>query len=382
MRFPSKFIGLLVILLCSCRAAGPAGNFGQTLSQESLNSLLSPAQGQYYHFDRYVQRMLHVDAVAETLQVSDALGASFKESYWVPSETGAYAFLIEGRNVRIKNQIDEPARDVLRLGDDLVSYAVAPTDGVYAWIDTNLSIALLQLDDQGQTLGQWTGGPLLPSGQRFAAGEMLSGGRMLLSLDSHELILVDCLASIQAKAWVFSKLSFANQTVKWVGRISSQPDRVLLWTNTGYLLYDVKTQTTVATIALTESQVGLFSSKLGQPHLGFQDLSKGTLSLVYPEGDKLMTVSLPETLGEPVASFFNGTTLLVQTAQHKVLKIRVSDALVAATLSFKSEARLGLGEDKVVAVYDSPLGYITIQRFDSDEVTVLKGFNRPYVQRP
>jgi hypothetical protein len=337
---------------------------------------MSPASGRFYAYDTFTRSMIYLDSKTPSLSFSDELGESFQESFWLPAEDQSYAFVLEGREVRLKQPITTPAEDLFRLGDNIVSYAALPSEGLFAFVDANFSISLVQLSTEGEPLQQWVGGPLLPSGQRITVGDMLPGGRLLLGLDTKELVLVDCLASLQAKTWIYETLPALSERILWVAPVRGQADRALIELSSTYLVYDVSTKSVVSTLGLEFSKSSLFASKRGSAHLGYKDLSKGTMTLVYPKGDGFAMLPLPASLGDPLSSYLTETYLLAQSSKEKAVRIRLSDALVEATLEVGKEARVGLSEDAVAAVYESPLGYIEIHRFDTKEPIVFKGFNR------
>ena len=78
-----------------------------------------------------------------------------------------------------------------------------------------------------------------------------------------------------------------------------------------------------------------------------------------------------------------GYMLLIRQSSREIqyYRIRLSDGLVESRVDVLSYDKVGFTSEKVIVFQDSPLGYIELIDFESEEKETLSGFNLEFLQQ-
>lgn len=373
-----SFITSILLFMACSSGSGPGTTIGQVIDQfdpQFMESVEVDGSQRFFAYDRYAKRLNFVDAGTQELSFSPILGDRGPERYWISGPQGRSLIDLSGKNVDVR--IGDSSTPVFALAGSIVAYTQDPEQGYFVFVDEFFSIAILQLGNDGSVLKKWIGGSILDGSFRILAGEIISGGKLVLATTQAKLIMVDLAETLRSQAWSFQTLGENQSNVSWMGRIGQRSDRVLSYDGQDIRLINLN-DASVLDIMRIGSKVNV--SKRGLSHIGFVNTS-GLPAIVYSQdGETLKVFVSPVAEDQAIFSYLQADSLVALSAKNKVYKLRLSDGLVEKSLDVDISGQIGLGVNALVVVRDSPLGSIEMIKLDQGESTTRSNFNLSVLQ--
>jgi hypothetical protein len=269
------------------------------------------------------------------------------------------------------------------------SVAYNPYTRVMVMQDDLSSVGILKFAENGAITKSWLGGPQIESNESIVAGDLDRSGRLVLSLTSGSISVVDIDQTLEKQSWQASTFSPDLGVIKWIAPLANQEDLVMVASATKIAVLNVATKTVLESKDLNTDAQYIKKSKAGRPHIYTRRTTgvelylpnlAGTIEVETIRVDRLSNLSMDD-LEQSYLDIDAGTitTLFSPARQSKsILRLRLSDGLVSVEKSLEVEGDASLNAAKLFVNYDDPLGACELHHLDSSEVKSLKGYNFDY----
>ena len=382
----------LCISLWRCGSSSPvpgSDQIGDSLSFVTSSYVQGPAGSDLvYAYDHYVQRFHQFDLSTPAIMASFSVRES-KTHHILSSASGAYLVDVSEEHVDLVVPGQASQTDVLHLSGKPATSAAIPSEGIYVIVDELKSIGCLLVDDNGTVTGSFVGGAKLGALDTVLAGDLLPGGKLVVSLSDQSFAIIDVKQSVTQQQWVFDTMPGVSETIDWVSRIPDASNRFVATTATQIVVMDISTQTVVSQTALDKTLVARFRN--AQPHLYASDGTNLFLYTIDPAGQvssQILAGSITAVSDSTLDQDRSHITIVQQDlspdelgfAYPKIFRIRLSDSLVVSKKDPIGRSRVGITSNYMLFQYESALGFAERYAFDTDATAhVMEGFNIPYL---
>jgi hypothetical protein len=308
---------------------------------------------------------------------------------WFAGPQAGFFFDVEGKSLYRQIRGSSVRENIFSLAGTIMSVASSTDTGLYAFVDEYFSIGMTKIDETGNIMGSWIGGPVFAEGLGVVAGEMLDDGTLLLAAENGSLVKADVNESIRTQSWKYTVLNLIFDHPFWLGNIEGRSDRALIFDNKGLHLVNLANETIIQTMPTPQKDL-VYTSKRGDDHIAFYDAATDKVNFITAVTGESFTVTTPkiplQDLNGTVSggirqSFCKDGHMVFATTNRKVIKVALADSRVVQSIALPKEALLGLSLDFIAAMYDSPLGYVELIRLSDEHTEIVKGFNRATLQR-
>lgn len=352
-------------------------------------------------FDETTRRIHQFDLSSFAFQRSFAVQYADQKHYLLYGDTSDYVVDLSKKHFSIfDSNGSENKRPVKLIGEPL-SAAFRPDQNLLVVYDDVFNVGMIKLREDGSVEKSWTGGSLISGEASIRCGDLLTDGRLVLALSDRNLAIVDVTGSIDQKQWVKTIIpSNLAKQISWIAPVPDSNDQILALTVDEIALISLSTQTVLDSYPVSGMTVEKYS-KAKDAHVILRSVTDGgiTMKMVYAEASHVKSRALPKQERSLIHSFLDisrdewtyveasvasnyliGYNDLDQArVQRKMKKYRLSDMAGLENKDLPDRAQLHLSSSYIFALFPSELGYAARYSTESDDVKIVKLFNRKYL---
>lgn len=330
------------------------------------------------------------------------LPLSYEKQGVVASANGSYFVTVADSEYSILqangNHIDNP----LPLLGKISSVAFAPEQNYLVLTDEFQTMALLVLDAAGNPTAWWKGGSRIADDKVVRSGTMMDDGRLVLSLGTTTVAVVDVAGTVAAEAWQYTSFEVEGATdMKWFTSVPGQSDVVMVIDGERVLSLNVATGAILDQKSIGgATSLGYFRDFI--PHVITQSTTsseRNVHDVTYIGTDGLLTqkeiigtdrqisitmLAADETLTivyDPETSWTSSYSDRYYK-RHEIYRFRLTDNAGLDKASVDENVSLALLPDHLFLLYPSKLGKAARRGYGPNaEDQVVKGYNLDLVRK-
>lgn len=342
-------------------------------------------------FDNFFPKINVFNLEQRTLESSIDIPEKLRNSTLYSSLDNPYLFFFATNKIFIRKDSGELREDPIKMAGTPTRIASLPSEHLYLIIDDLGSLALLQLDEAGETQKSYIGGSFV-SGKAISTGALLSKDLLVLIASDGSIININIAQTFETMQWSLSEFSIEN--FKVTGLIPAGEDRALLQTEEKKILL---VDTTNYNVLITDEEEQTNCKPYYRP-IAFYLCTAGTeTKIIRNDSDReISKTSVPAAMAaeilylEPKSDFSEFTVLFKNTTEtgspQEIVRIRTSDGLIAYRKTFDTESLgnlnpdgllIGISGDYILALFNSPLGFAKVFPFSDPAASFeMHSFNK------
>lgn len=407
----SKFnvlIALAALNLCACGGTG-AGLENQDTdvigvplqATTQLSRQDGADQSKVSIFDETTRRIHQFDLSGFAFQRSFAVQHPDQKHYLLYGDSADYVVDLSEKHFSIFDSNGVENRRPVKLIGNPLSAAFRSDKNLLIVYDDVYNVGMIKLGNDGSVRKSWTGGSLISGEASIRSGDLLADGRLVLALSDLNLAIVDVDQSIDQQTWSKTIVpSNLSKQISWVAPVPDSNDQVLVLTVDEIALISLSTHTVLDSYAVSGMTVEKYS-KTKDAHVILRSVTDGGMSMkmVYAQGSRIKSRALPKQDRGLIHSYLDisrdewtyvearvGSRFLLgyndldqARDERKMKKYRLSDMAGLENKALPDRAQLHLSSSYVFALFPSELGYAVRYSTQSDDVKIVKFFNRKYL---
>lgn len=257
------------------------------------------------------------------------------------------------------------------------------------------TVGIVKMDANGQVVKAWVGGNLLGSAN-IQAGDLLSNGKLILTLSNKSIAVVDVAQTLAQESWIFTTFpSGVADDISWVAPVRGNADEIFVRSKNEVAIFNVVTQSKVASTTLSESIVKF--SKLVDGHITTASTG-GTRTIYYAESSQIKARSLNNQYDFLMVSYLNiaqNTWKFIDSSykydafyyndadyvrENRTLKsYRLSDMLAQKKTAIENKSQALISNSFIFHLFPSEMGYATRVNIMTGEKKEAKYFNLGHI---
>ncbi|MGZ3748875.1 MAG: hypothetical protein ACXWRE_15515 [Pseudobdellovibrionaceae bacterium] len=370
---------------------------------QNVTSLHTPDEGEFRNivlFDKVVRRIHQFDLTNMQHVRSFAVRNPSAEHFVLYGQNGDYIIDLSTKGLSIFDKNGQANHQPIQYLGTPQSAAFLPSKGLLVVYDDLTSVGLLKLDNQGKVLGTWVGGSTVVDIRTIAAGDLNEDGKLVLALNTGQIVVVDPEKSIAQKTWVVeSTFNTELSDIKWVAPLPKSPHLVFLRAAGTLALIDLNLKAQISSYTVADEIVKL--SKLNDPHVVME--SGNAVKIAYVEESQIKektfyigktkyfemkylmssnldldkdTWSFVDTT-ENVNYFFNDLDKVQKG--RRFIRYRFSDSLALYNVPVANDTQVEIAENFIFSLFPRELGYALRYDLETEHQSSLERFNLKYI---
>ena len=382
----SFVISSLSQISCSNSAGGvyQSPEIGETL-ETIQNTNVYSGSNTVLSYDKHSHRMHRFNLTDKTLERSFKLDASITDFKVYQDSTSSYIFVFGNKKIQIYQENGSIINRPLDFAGSPTYIAARPENHLYVITDDIGSIGILQLDENGNVANSFIGGASIEN-QIVQGGNLVDSNTLLLYDNVGAVVKVDISQTMADKKWSYTRTVFEKGKVNGVFPANANQSIIRIETMEHLVLNNADLSlvegTTVTSPTCKEyyHQTFFFICTIDNVASVVTLDDNGNLTskaLNYAPSEIISASIAPDksTITAHVHQVTDGDT-------SSIVRINLSDSLVQFKLDTTKTAQIGLSNDFMIEILDSPLGYAKVHPYNnSGEFTEIKGFNREFFWR-
>ncbi len=403
------FIYCSVLVGCGVQFGSGADdreNFIGNLTKD-VAALTTPDEGQAQNlvlFDKQVRRIHQFDLTAMKHVRSFGVRNPEIPHYVLYGNAGNYIVDLSEKGISVFNRYDQVNHNPIKLLGKPISAAFLPSKGLVIVYDDLASVGMLKVDSNGDVVKKWVGGAKIANGNTIAAGDLNSGGQLILALSDGSVVVADPEASMDAKDW---KMAPGHTTptvtglsnITWLAPLPKTPSQVMIRSTEKISLLDLTSQTLVSSYSIVDTVSKM--SKFNDPHVvmksgnqvkvAYAESSQIKIMTFYINTDKLEVNYLLSTnldLTKKTWSFVDTTQTLdywffndldAAKKDRRFVRYDFNQVLTTQKFNVADEAQVEIADDFIFALFPRALGYAVRYDINTERQSELARFNLKYI---
>lgn len=398
---------ILAFLIGSCSYSTAADN-----EKGKIGKIPTFYSSAYVSKDTDANLMAMIDFPALRLQEFVLEPLSLKRSFGLPfagddqsviaSANGQYFLVISGADYAIIRSDGKIDKNKVELPGTIESVAFDSAQNYLVLADKYQTVAVLSLNQSGEIIESWKGGPLV-NDKFVMAGEMLDNGRLLFSLGETTLAVIDVAATLKNGSWTYTAdvsepFEIADaKSMTWIASVPDFPNLAVVLDSNRLMMIDLNTQAITGTPIDLTGLTQIAISKDLTPHVITSSSSQraadvATIHYVNKSGN-LVSQSLKITTAYLSKSFLDldndvlalsfdtdkdifDTPKEVTYSEKEVFRYRLSDSMLMDQTEIKQQVKAGISPNYILNQFNSVLGYVERWRYGRDPQPVkLQNYN-------
>ncbi len=324
-----------------------------------------------------------------------------KDHVVVAQEKGNFVIDMYDQHLAIFDKNGNMTLDPITFAGTPVSVAFRSDLSLFIMYDNLNSVGIMQMNSLGEVDKSWVGGPLLGGAASINAGDLLSNGNLVLSLDDGTIAIVDIEKTLakNPKDWVFTKFNSGLSRISWIAPVKDNVNQIFIKGDSEFAIYDLVAKTKVASLPLSGVDLEKISKSYDAHAIARSSTFNNEINLYYPLNSQILKRSLQKQglmvlssqldIAKDQWSFVESTqrthyydNRLNQYKKDRVLKVlRPSDLAALVKTKIADEAQILLSALSMFALFPSDLGYAVRYDIKTGAAKEAKFFNIGHVHR-
>ncbi len=293
----------------------------------------------------------------------------------VAHEKGHFVVDLFDQHLSVFGKQGQVEHDPLQFSGNPVSVAFRSELNLFIMYDDLNSVGIMKLDNYGNILKRWVGGPVLKDDSTITSGDLLANGNMALGLSNGNIALVDIEQSLLLEKWKSTEFNPSLGKISWVGPVRDKPNQIFVKAGNEIALIDVVAQIKLDSVVISGANFEKLS-KTFDPHIVVRTSGwQGEITVYYPQNSKIVKRALQKQDFYLLSSQLNLTSdrwSFVESDQktdwfdnsvntvkntRRVKMFRLSDMAALKRMDVAAEAQVLLSSSSLFALFPSDFGY-------------------------